>query len=197
LNKNKHSESRRYKNAHYNYSSEAYKYYPLETESDYIPQKRKRRLRRKVNESTKKRTIFKRATKTNLANQFKTGFAIVMIFAFSLTLLFSFASTTAKREEMNTLTSNLKQLTEANSNLQSELQKNIDLDEIAKVASARLGMQKPASHQIVYINVPKQSYTVQYDITEDTQEKKELASKFFIVDFFKKVLDNLKPKMPK
>jgi len=197
LNKKKYSESRRYKNARYNYSSEAYKYYPLETETDYIPQKRKRRLRRKANENTKKRTVFKRATKTNLANQFKTGFAIVVIFAFSLTLLFSFASTTAKREEMNNLISDLKQLTETNSNLQSELQKNIDLDEIAKVASTKLGMQKPASHQIVYINVPKQNYTVQYDTTEDIQEEKGLASKFFIVDLFKKVLDNLKPRIPK
>lgn len=164
----RHTRDLGYRNSYYNYSSEAYKYYPEYEEIQYPRRRQKTRVKTKRKPVVSRRVIFKKETKANIADQFKTCVAISLVFAFSLALLCSFASTTAKREEINILTSNLKQLNESNSNLQSELQKNIDLNKIEKVASTKLGMQKPANHQIVYINVPKQSYTVQYNVNSDT-----------------------------
>ena len=44
-------------------------------------------------------------------------------------------------------------------------------------------MSEPQPYQVVYINVPKQSYTVQHD-TEETTAEASLVDR--ILDFFKK-----------
>ncbi len=36
-----------------------------------------------------------------------------------------------------------------------EMERSVDLDEVEKIATTRLGMQRPESYQIVYVNVDK------------------------------------------
>ncbi len=64
------------------------------------------------------------------------------------------------REELN-------ELKEDNYYLESDFDNNLNLDYIEEVAINRLGMQKPLSYQIKYINVPKQSYTILYNTAEE------------------------------
>ena len=61
---------------------------------------------------------------------------------------------------------------DANDSLRTEITQRYSLDEIAKIASGRLGMNKPDASQIVYINVPKQSHVMLNDDFEDAAEKK-------------------------
>lgn len=79
--------------------------------------------------------------------------------------------------------SKLEDLKAANDVLEAELTAQLDLDYIKQEATERLGMSEPQSYQMVYIDVPKQSYTVQYD-TEDTTEKLSLWGK--LLNIFKK-----------
>lgn len=65
--------------------------------------------------------------------------------------------------EIASLQSELNELKEDNYYLESEFDNNLNLDYIEEVAINKLGMQKPSSYQIKYINVPKQSYTILYD----------------------------------
>lgn len=65
--------------------------------------------------------------------------------------------------EIAELQTELNELKEDNYYLESEFDNNLNLDYIEEVAINKLGMQKPSSYQIKYINVPKQSYTILYD----------------------------------
>ena len=50
------------------------------------------------------------------------------------------------------------------------------MDYIKQEATERLGMSEPQSYQVVYIDVPKQSYTVQY-AEDDGVESTSLLDK--------------------
>ena len=89
-------------------------------------------------------------------------------------------------KEMTRLTkqkSKLEDLKSANAILEAELTEQLDMDYIKQEATERLGMSEPQPYQVVYINVPKQSYTVQHD-TEETTAETSLVDR--ILDFFKK-----------
>lgn len=79
--------------------------------------------------------------------------------------------------------SELEDLKAANDVLEAEMTAQLDLDYIKQEATERLGMREPQSYQMVYIDVPKQSYTVQYD-TEDSTKKASLWRK--LLNIFKK-----------
>lgn len=57
----------------------------------------------------------------------------------------------------------LKSLREQNAILTAERMEEIDLEYIKKEATERLNMSEPQPYQIVYIDVPKQSYTIQHN----------------------------------
>ncbi len=71
--------------------------------------------------------------------------------------------------------SELSDLKSSNAILEAELTEQLDLDYIKQEATERLGMSEPQSYQIVYIDVPKQSYTIQYE-AEETEEASSIVS---------------------
>lgn len=161
-----------YNNAYYNYSTEAYKYSP---DIEYVRKRRKKRSsssKKKINGTRKariknvKKTRYEFVKQTGVLGDFKTYFIVGTFFVFLIFMLGSFAINSQKLDRINSLTTELKQLEESNSVLQTEIIKNLDLEKIEQIATTKLKMQKPAQHQIVYINVPKQSYTVQYNSVE-------------------------------
>jgi cell division protein FtsL len=154
-----------YSKTYYSYGSEAYKYYP-EVEYD----RRRRRnlpIERKVGKAEKYKKAMRNKTHYEFVKEkkgdFRICFSIGTLFTFILAFVCLFAINTQKESEINANISELKKIEEANSVLQAEIAKNINLKEIEEIAKTKLNMQKPASHQIVYINIPKQSYTVLHD----------------------------------
>lgn len=79
--------------------------------------------------------------------------------------------------------SELESLHSANAILEAELTEQLDMDYIKTEATERLGMSEPQPYQVVYIDVPKQSYTVQYE-TDDAAEELSLLEK--IMNIWKK-----------
>lgn len=79
----------------------------------------------------------------------------------------------------------LAELKAQTANLEAELAEQVDLDYIKQQATERLGMTKPQPYQIEYIDVPKESYTVQYE-ADDTEEKKSGLGLSSVWDFFMK-----------
>ncbi len=79
--------------------------------------------------------------------------------------------------------SNLEDLKSANAILEAEMTEQLDMEYIKTEATERLGMSEPQPYQVVYINVPKQSYTVQHD-AEDSTADTSLVEK--VLNFFKK-----------
>ena len=71
-----------------------------------------------------------------------------------------------------------------NTTLQAEISDSVDLDYIKKEATERMGMTEPQPYQIIYIDVPKQSYNVQYSNSE-VQEDDGFSFKK-LLEMFKK-----------
>lgn len=72
----------------------------------------------------------------------------------------------AAEVELRQQKSSLEDLRATNAILEAELTEQLDMDYIRQEATERLGMSEPQPYQIVYIDVPKQSYTVQYAAEE-------------------------------
>ena len=77
----------------------------------------------------------------------------------------------------------LESLKSSNAILEAELTEQLDMDYIRTEATERLGMSEPQSYQVVYIDVPKQSYTVQHN-ADDVAESTSILTK--VTDLWKK-----------
>ncbi len=177
--------AKRYKDlylpSYYNTSSNAYDFDReiYERENERQRAEEQKRLERQA-ESVKRKSFVHRA---------KFTIAIFFVFAGCIVTMASNAAVDRQRVVNNDLKDQLAQLKNENINLQSKINDNTDLAYIEQAAKTRLGMSEPQPYQIIYIDVPKQSYTVQYE-AETEQEKEGFGiSKFF--DVMKSVI-NLK-----
>ena len=165
---------KKYRNVAYNYSSEAYQ---LATEYDYSTGRRGRTPR------VKKKTVGVRAMKAKEESfigklkAIKVNYSMMriligafIIFVYAMAIVNVLAVGSEQKNEYAVLKDELAQIKENNIYLETQLAENLDLEKVEKIAEKKLGMQKPAAHQIVYINVPKQSYTVQYAQNDNSSE---------------------------
>ncbi len=140
----------------YNPGSVAHDYF-YDTDIPVRKQKKKR-----VNRAKEKEII--------QLNMPKTIVSIAVIFAFSLALLCTYAVNSSYRSEISSKQAELAKIVEDNQYLKTTLEDNIDLNKVAKEAE-KLGLQKPQAYQITEVQVPNESYTVQYDAKINTQDK--------------------------
>ncbi|WP_250277351.1 hypothetical protein [[Clostridium] colinum] len=147
------------KNNYYNYSSVAHDYTSYQDNKPTKSNKRIKKVKKekyvKVEEGLK---IF----------SLKFFVTFIMLATFIVCIIFVEALIVQKRFEIDSLNIALKEITENNKNLETELAKNLDLEYVEYIASSELDMQKPASHQIVYIDIPKESYSEKSN-TKDTE----------------------------
>lgn len=187
MNRRRSTRNSRYSNAYYSYSSEAYKYYP--EEDDYNYSSRKKRKRVKTRKKTKKAKApsmqYEIAVNEKQEHSLRTYFSICIVFACSLVTLCSYAANSKQKEYISSLNDELKHIQENNAFLETELVQSIDLGTVEKIAKTKLGMQKPEEYQQVYINVPKQSYTIQYENVSDVNLEKKFSVEKVLNYFFK------------
>lgn len=145
-----------YNNAYYNSTSVAYDYVG---ERIYYEPRRKNNIEKK--KKLKRNKI--RVVNEKTVHSFRVYFTAFAVFAFAIFIIGTNAFVTEQKSQISQLKEELKQIEEDNTYIQTELTKNIDLKEVEKQASVKLGMQKPAQYQIVYIDVPEQSYTVKHE----------------------------------
>lgn len=169
----------------YNSSSAAYAY-----QMEVLPAQpiyddsilKERDYRRKADEIEAKR-INAIEKKERLAHRVKLCVAVLGVFSGCLVTMASYALVAEQRIKNSKLNDQLIAIQNENVSLQSEISDKIDLEYIESEAVNRLGMAEPQPYQIIYIDVPKQSYTVQYGKTES--EKKDKFSIASIVSLFK------------
>ncbi len=134
----------------YNYGSTARAYTPRITEKNKTPE---------VPETIK-------IDEYGTAHRIALISVMLLLAVLAITFLCLYGYNYKLSTEIASLQSELNELKEDNYYLESEFDNNLNLDYIEEVALTRLGMQKPSSYQIKYINVPKQSYTVIYNTDE-------------------------------
>lgn len=96
---------------------------------------------------------------------------IVVLFAGSIAFMGMHVKVANESVELRREKSELADLKSTNAILAAELTEQIDLDYIKEQAATRLGMAEPQPYQVVYIDVPKQSYTIQYAADKVEEEK--------------------------
>ena len=82
-----------------------------------------------------------------------------VLFALALFYVQSYSELRTKQIELNELKSKKIELMNQMTEVESQMAKKLDLNEIRTRAVNELGMQEPLPYQIVYIDLPKESYT--------------------------------------
>ncbi len=96
----------------------------------------------------------------------------------------SVAAVSRQRVTNQDLNAQIIALKSQNHTIETELAEKIDLEYIEEQATTRLGMAEPQPYQIMYISVPKESYTVQYDVASAPEEEEEGFSLSSLLQIF-------------
>lgn len=138
-------------------------------------------------EETKKREEQTRTTRAEArerrASSIRMIGAILVLFAGCILFMGMHVAVENLEVSIRKQKSELSDLKASNAILEAELTEQLDLDYIKQEAMERLGMAEPQAYQIIYIDVPKQSYTIQYE-EEAAQEKPSLLAR--ILELLKK-----------
>ncbi|MBP3887165.1 MAG: hypothetical protein J6F30_05885 [Cellulosilyticum sp.] len=87
----------------------------------------------------------------------------VALFVASMIYVHNYSQLRSKQSQLNTLKTEKITLANKITTIESEMTKKMDLDTIRERAINELGMQKPLAYQIVYIDLPEQSYTTYHE----------------------------------
>lgn len=132
----------------YQYGSEAYKNhavpYPL-------PRQEEPPLTRKRNHTNKKQEIF-----FNL----KMGICGLILFGAAFSFVYVSAQLTIKQNELKVINTELRDTKSAINSIESTIAATLNLEYIQYIAATQLDMSEPLPHQVVYIELPKESHTV-------------------------------------
>lgn len=133
----------------YQYGSEAYKYniqaYPASHEEQ---------------EQTLSRKHIQKQKKENLLFNIKMGICGVVLFGAAISFVYISAQLSIKQNELKTINTQLRDTKSAINSIQSTIASTLNLEYIQYMASTQLNMSEPLPHQVVYIELPKENYTV-------------------------------------
>ena len=117
----------------------------------------KQAAKRPVKAETTVKTIVK--DKREMINRKVTLLRIVymLIIAFSASFMISkYVTVNETANEIRSLSRELENTRAYTSQRVYEMERNIDLSEVEEIATTKLGMQRPESYQIIYVNVDKE-----------------------------------------
>ena len=149
----------------YNYSSNAYAYELAPKRYDYQEEEKRRERAEKA------RIKEEQERHQAAAHKFKLTVAVILVFFGCFAMMASYASVMQQRMVVNSLKDELAYIKNENISLQADISESVDLEYIKGEAIYRLGMTEPQPYQVVYIDIPKQSYNVQYASAEIVEDK--------------------------
>lgn len=141
------------------------KYYSSTSEALKIEKAEKREYKKqppKKRKVRKPKLIYKLIEDNKAKFSFQTILTILIVFIGILGIVTSITIVISKRLEIVRLNKEYKEVQEINTTLKSQISQNIDLKEIERIATSKLGMTTPKPHQIIYITIPKQNYGVMH-----------------------------------
>lgn len=163
------------------HSIEPIQYPDIDNTPMVIPKVRKKR------KSAIERYKNKQQIKNKALYNLKFIFTSMVILFGCITIVMVDSMILEKQKNIKALTSELNNLKDENLGLKTKISEQIDLKNIEEIATKRLGMSKPSKNQMVYIDVPKSSSTVQYNVESEIKEEKTGFLKLFkefITDVF-------------
>ncbi len=135
----------------------------------------------------KKKTVKNKRNQKQMLNKIKNirrMCAVVVMAASAGFMISEFVTVRETRQQLNDLKAELSAQEAVTSQKVFELEQSIDLDEIERIATNRLGMQRPEAYQTMYVNVKSA------DVTEATVGEVEGVGNA-IMAFFKNIGSNI------
>lgn len=127
---------------------------PRKLEPDYNRKSKKRSL--KVVKDMPRQDV--KLSSAQKERQAKLTLIVIGIFILLLTISYRNSQINEKFTEIQTLKKELSATQKENEQLKVNIENNLNLNTIEKMAKEKLGMQKLTNRQTVYINLPKKDY---------------------------------------
>lgn len=149
-------------NSYYTYGSVAHELQPSYSPSPYEVEERER-LEKQRKDQERRQKLERRE-----ARVISVKMIAVVFMLFAGCIAFMAMNVAVDKEALNIrqMRNQISNSKEVNAILAAELSEQIDMEYIKETATTRLSMSEPQPYQIVYIDVPKQSYTIQYAADE-------------------------------
>lgn len=173
-------------NTYYSHGNVAYDHvgaYDYPTLPNYGTTGEKKKHKKSVKKGQAKRKAVA-TSRLGLLSYIKIFAALFVVFGGCLAMMGANASVAKQRVVLAQYKDQLNEIKNENAILSAELTEQVDLELIKERAINELGMAEPQDYQVIHIDVPKQSYTVQYAAAQ-TQTKKNIQFKD-IINLFKK-----------
>ena len=129
----------------------------LDERYEYHPRRRKRKPQKRNNRAKR--------NQEQMLNRKRNIRRMVAVIAMAISagfMISEFVTVHETRQQLSALSKELTEQEAITSQKVFKLEQSIDLDKIEKIATTRLGMQRPASYQMIYVNVKSD------DVTETT-----------------------------
>ncbi|MGL4362493.1 MAG: hypothetical protein ACRCSG_04365 [Cellulosilyticaceae bacterium] len=86
-----------------------------------------------------------------------------VIFASSWSFITRTSNLSEKQRTLKNITTRIRETQSEIYNVQAIISANLDLESIQNIAQTQLNMAEPLPHQVVYLELPQESYTVYND----------------------------------
>lgn len=83
-----------------------------------------------------------------------------LLFAVTFGFVHKTSALSARQSQLKVINTEIREVKSSINNLEAVIASSLNLDYIQQLAATKLGMSEPLPHQIVYIELPKESYTV-------------------------------------
>jgi len=113
----------------------------------------------------------KKKYRANRLIKVKMVAGILLLFSLGLIVMYRYALIAEINFKISSKEKQYEELKNENSRLKVAIENETNLSKITQVAQNELGMQKPDKYQIVYIEVPKTSFTVTSEQYKDNAGK--------------------------
>ena len=141
--------------ANYRYSRYQYETSPRKLEPEYEPIKNPYKQKKKSTANAKQEKVY---PKRQIKSQVKLVAGILLIFASLLVISYRNSLINESFSENEGLKTNLAAIEKENAQLRVNLENNLNLSNIEKLAEDKLGMQKLDNSQKIYVNLDKKDY---------------------------------------
>ena len=111
-----------------------------------------------VKESIERRKNIRDGRKAEFLRRLRVCSVFMTVFGIIIGLLCTNAIIIEKSTEVSDKKKQLAEITEANTQIVLDIERNLDLKKIEEIAINELGMKHPDKHQIVYLSVEQNNY---------------------------------------
>lgn len=87
----------------------------------------------------------------------------ILVFGAALAFVHLTSNLSEKQRALKAITTEIRETESAINSTQAIIASHLDLEAIQEIAQKELGMSEPLPHQVVYLELPQESYTVYHD----------------------------------